>query len=54
MGQLYLNDQGRLQLDTIELEEGDQLEALIVDGLDGRTKWIETTVRRTQRQRVLP
>lgn len=43
-GQLFINDNERLQVDTRELTSGDALEVLIVDGRDDKAKWVETTV----------
>ena len=44
IGQLFINGNERLQVDTRELTSGDALEALIVDGRDDKAKWVETTV----------
>jgi len=39
---------GHFQVDRVQLDSGDILEVLIVDGLDGHTKWIETEVQRNE------
>lgn len=44
IGQLFINGNERLQVDTRELTSGDALEVLIVDGRDDKAKWVETTV----------
>ena len=44
IGQLFINGNERLQVDTRELTSGDTLEVLIVDGRDDKAKWVETTV----------
>lgn len=44
IGQLFINGNDRLQVDTTELTSGDALEVLIVDGRDGTAKWVETSV----------
>lgn len=41
-GQLYLNNQGRMELDNQELGCGTCLSVLIYDGQDNKTKWIDT------------
>ncbi len=43
-GQLFINENGRLQLDNTELTSGDALDVLILDGLDKKVKWISTRV----------
>lgn len=43
-GQLFINGNERLQVDTRELTSGDALEVLIVEGRDDKAKWVETTV----------
>lgn len=44
IGQIFLNDNGRFQVDTRELTSGDALEVLIVDGRSETPRWIETRV----------
>lgn len=43
-GQITLNSRDRFQVDERELNSGDALEVLVVDGRDNSPKWIETTV----------
>lgn len=43
-GQLFINSNGRLQVDNRELTSGDTLEVLILDGVDNTAKWISTSV----------
>ena len=43
-GQLFINDNERLQLDSRELTSGDTLQVLVVDGRTNTPQWINTTV----------
>lgn len=43
-GQIFLNERGRFQIDTVELTCGDTLEVLVIDGRDDSPKWVETRV----------
>jgi len=43
-GQIFYNENERFQVDTTELTCGDSLEVLVVDGRDGQSKWVQTTV----------
>lgn len=47
IGQIFINDNGRFQVDRRELTSGDALTVLIVDG-DGKPKWIDTTVEHNE------
>lgn len=44
LGQIFLNDNERFQVDSRELTSGDTLEVLVVDGRDNKPKWVNTTV----------
>lgn len=44
IGQIYLNDRGRMQVSDRELTSGDSLKVLIVDVQYSKEKWIDTTV----------
>ena len=44
IGQIFINENERFQIDSRELTSGDALEVLVIDGRDNSPKWIETTV----------
>ena len=54
IGQLYLNDYDRLEIDGIDLQCGDCLQVLIYDGLDNTTKWIDTRIEHDGEKYYLP
>lgn len=43
-GQIFINDNDRLQVDTLELTCGSTLQVLVVDGRTDTPQWINTTV----------
>lgn len=43
-GQIFINDNERLQVDTLELTCGSALQVLVVDGRTDTPQWINTTV----------
>ena len=43
-GQIFINQRDHFQVDTVELDNGDLLEVLVVDGMNGQTRWIPAAV----------
>lgn len=44
-GQLFLNNHGCLQVDNHELQIGEEISVLVLDGICGVTRWVDTTVQ---------
>lgn len=45
---IYNRETDRLSFDGDDLHCGTPLEVLVIDGLDGSTKWVETTLEYSQ------
>lgn len=52
-GQIFINDNDRLQVDNRELTSGNALQVLVVDGRTNTPQWIDTTVEHNGEQYYL-